>query len=301
MTRKRKSAKQQDNKFEYSICTDFVVTEPEHDFYLQLKEKRDNQIQPCFFVIFNKNSEIEKSKLDKFNNYDFLETRKASEIVESSNFMFDFESVQNIELRLNDGIVFSSENGGLACDSVIDSFKSCIFAVYRSEIYGSLKIIDTCDGNAKDASVSRFIKNSIRESIQIKEAEKNSFQKTLEKYQRRRRLVTNQNTQYDMAKAKDKMIKLKINDDQKNSRKRKKSAGDAFISPKPKKSSRTIKLLVQFENDHTKSKVIEINEQSSLSDLGFSKVYTFWPDTNYDLDITIEDAGFSDQQVIYVK
>ena len=59
--------------------------------------------------------------------------------------------------------------------------------------------------------------------------------------------------------------------------------------------------MIQFENDHAQTKISEIREDSALKSLGFAEIYTFWPNVSYDLDMTIEEVGFTDSQVIYVK
>jgi len=304
---------------------------PTHNFFLKLKRKRDSQLQPLFFVIYNKNNELCKNTLDKFKSYDKLITKNRSELVESACFVFDFESVKEIDIELNDGYVYNV--AGTLTDQ---GDKSMIFAVFRSELYGSLRILDRCDRRTNGCVLKRFIKQCIAKSIEVKKSENLIYAETLKKYARRRRVVEKQTEQYEIGKTKDELKHLELNDKpekggrkmrysrkstnnsannpinnsinsttsstRKSSRKRKQGAGDAFITlSKSKKISKSVKLVIQFEHDHKKSKILDIRGESTLKSLGFSEIYTYWPNVTYDLNMTIEEVGFTDSQVIYVK
>ena len=305
--------------------SDVRIQPPTHDFFWTLKSKRDNQIQPLFFIIYNKNNEIPKSNLDKFKTYDKMITDKRTELVESANYLFDHAAVEQIDIKLNDGIAYSvsglcsdwvDEKYSLSDSMTIDGYmhnKSWIFAVFRSELYGNLRVLDCCDGVRSESVVGRFIKGSFKESDEIRKKENLVFEETRKKYARRRTVSESQDKRYEVAKARDELKQLKLTDKiskisktsktnslKSTTRKRKKCAGDAFITDS-KKMTKNIKLVVQFENDHRNTEVLEVRGDIILKDLGFKEVYTFWPSVSYDLDKTIEEIGFTNLQVIYVK
>jgi len=302
---------------------DIVIQQPTHEFFWKLKSKRDNQIQPLFFIIYNKNNEIPKSNLDKFKTYDKIITDKRTELVESANYLFDHAAVEQIDIKLNDGIAYSVsglcddwvKQSSLSHSMTIDGYmhnKSWIFAVFRSELYGNLRVLDCCEGVRSESVVGRFIKGSFKDSEEIRKKENAVFEETKNKYARRRTVSESQDKRYEVAKARDQLKQLKLTDKKSkisktskttlksSSRKRKKCAGDAFITDS-KKMTKNIKLVVQFENDHRNTEVLEVREDIVLKDLGFNEVYTFWPSVSYDLDKTIEEIGFTNLQVIYVK
>jgi len=307
--------------------SDIKIQPPTHDFFWTLKSKRDNQIQPLFFIIYNKNNEIPKSNLDKFKTYDKIITDKRTELVESANYLFDHAAVEQIDIKLNDGIAYSvsglcsdwaEEKSSLSDSMTIDGYmhnKSWIFAVFRSELYGNLRVLDCCEGVRSESVIGRFIKGSFKDSEEIRKKENVVFEETRKKYARRRTVSESQDKRYEVAKARDELKQLKLTDtiskinkisktnsskSKSTSRKRKKCAGDAFMTDS-KKMTKNIRLVVQFENDHRNTEVLNVREDIILKDLGFNEVYTFWPSVSYGLDKTIGEIGFKNLQVIYVK